>query len=106
MSELIEVFCSENTLEAQMKVHLLEQCGIHPTLVGENMASMIGMGGHAAPCRVLVPEGQVTQALDILRNFEAVKEVKVSVEPSNCPSCNAEWEPRFSLCWNCQTPLG
>jgi hypothetical protein len=106
MSELIEVFRSENTLEAQMKAHLLEQCGIHPTLIGENLASMIGMGGHAAPCRLLVPEDQAQQALEVLRDFEAKKNVAATVEPSNCPSCDAVWEPGFSLCWNCQAPLG
>ena len=104
MSTLIEVFRSDNTLESQMKAQLLEQCGLSATLLGENLAAIIGMGGHAVPCRVLVPGEQVTQALAVLQTTEMQRR-NILTEPDNCPVCNAIWEPNFTVCWNCQTPL-
>ena len=104
MNNLVEVFRSDNTIEAQMKAQLLQQCGLSSTLLGENLASMIGMGGNAVPCRVLVPEEQAMRAFEILQTLETAPEEPL-VEPDNCPKCNATWEPGFSVCWNCQAPL-
>jgi hypothetical protein len=104
MSKLFEVFSSQSTLESQMKAHLLEQCGLQPILVDENLASTIGMGNNAVPCRILISEEQAKQALEILNNYEKNKDTS-KIEPNHCPSCNADWEPGFSVCWNCQTSL-
>ena len=105
MSNTIEVYRSESTIDAQMKAHLLEQFGLHPTLLGENLASGIGMGGHAVPCRVFVPRVELERALTILADTSQNQQHNSPEEPTNCPACNAEWEPGFTVCWNCQTPL-
>ena len=104
MSNLIEVFRSESTLEAQMKAQVLEQCGLNPALFDENLASVIGMGTHAVPCRVLVPETQSAKAMEILQSLEVETE-NIIADPTNCPACNAEWEKGFTVCWSCQRPL-
>ena len=104
MSNLMEVFRSDNTLEAQMIAQLLEQCGLSPTLRGENLASMIGMGGNAVPCRVLVSEEQAVRAFEILQTLEEKSDGAI-ISPDNCPICHAIWEPGFTVCWSCQRPL-
>ena len=54
---------------------------------------------------VFVPENQVKKALQILHTDEQNQDAEPINEPSHCPSCNAEWESGFIVCWNCQTSL-
>ena len=103
MNHWIEVFRSDNTQEAQLKARLLEQYGLHPTLDGENLASLVGMGGHGLPCRVLVRAEEVAQAQQLLIKLEEDKPQALTDEPTHCPNCNADWEPGFIICWRCET---
>ena len=103
MNHWVEVFCSDNTQEAQLKARLLEQYGLHPTLTGENLASLVGMGGHGLPCRVLVKSEEVERAQQILITLEEEQAVVSTEGLTHCPSCGADWEPGFVICWRCET---
>ena len=45
MNHWTEVYRSDSTLQAQLKKRLLEQYGLKPVLLGDNLASLVGMGG-------------------------------------------------------------
>ena len=105
MNHWTEVDRSDNTLNAQLKKRLLEQYGLHPVLSGENLASMVGTGGLGLPCRVLVKPEEVDRAHEILSRVDGPKLVFSADEPVKCPSCGADWEPGFQICWRCETEI-
>ena len=105
MNHWIEVFRSDSTLEAQLKKRLLEQYDLQPVLSGDNLASLVGMGGLGLPCRVLVKPEDVERAQEILSKIDGPKLVFSADEPEICPSCGADWEPGFQMCWRCEAEI-
>jgi diguanylate cyclase (GGDEF)-like protein len=101
--ELVEVYRSDRTVLAQLVRTALEKNGLHPILVGENLAATVGMGGFLAPCRVLVPNLEEPDARVVI---EMMNEADDTIEvPETCPTCEAPWEKGFEECWQCQAPL-
>ena len=80
--------------------------GLHPTLVHQGLAALVGAAQHIMPARVLVPASEHAEATATLAVIDAM-EVRGSREgePKQCPACGVAWEPSFDECWNCQTPL-
>lgn len=103
--DLKEVYRSVRTFEAQLLATRLESEGLHPVLVGANLASMIGAGlNPIIPCRVMVPESELNEATAMMAVLDAMDEPG-QAGPEKCPACGEAWEPGFQECWSCQTPL-
>ena len=101
---LVEIYRSDSTAQAQLTAEVLKQHGLQPTLTGEGLASLVGMGGFALPCRILIPQSQVDEAREVLSALKAEQDTPTPAnEPTNCPACGADWEPGFEACWSCQT---
>ena len=105
MNHWTEVYRSDSTMNAQLKKRMLELHGLHPFLAGENLASIVGMGGLGLPCRILVKPEEVDRAKKILSRIDGPKLAFSADEPEKCPSCHVDWEPGFRVCWNCETEL-
>ena len=106
MADLVEVFRSSSTVEAQMLAQRLKDHGIKTALQGENLASSVGIASFVAPCRVLVRADQADEARAALAVLQASDELTDVVVPETCASCGEAWEPGFRECWSCQEPLG
>jgi hypothetical protein len=102
LADLSEVFSSANTVRAQLMAARLEQHGLHPTLVGENMAAVVGAGAFVVPCRILVPAREEGLARKTITELEAA-DASPPTEggPTHCARCGSAWEPGFDACWNC-----
>ena len=97
------MYRSGQTGLAQIVRSVLQEHGLHPILQGENLASMVGIGGHVAPCRVLVPRSEADDARVVIEMMEAGPTDQAV--PESCPTCEAPWEVGFEECWRCQAPL-
>jgi len=85
----------------------LEHEGVHATVVGANLAAIVGAGNNLLlPCRVLVPTHQLDDARALVAVLEEVDLHPRPEEPKLCPGCGVVWEPGFDVCWSCQRALG
>jgi hypothetical protein len=105
MDNWIEVFWSDDTIEAQILAKNLEQHGLSPHLLNPNLAALVGMGGVGLPCRVIVKPEEAERAKEVIRKRNGSKVISSEEEPINCPECNKEWEPGFRVCWHCETEI-
>jgi len=97
------VYRSDRTVLAQLVRTALEKNGLHPIIVGENLAATVGMGGFLAPCRVLVPHLEEPDARVVIEMMNEADDANAG--PETCPTCEAPWEKGFEECWQCQAPL-
>ena len=103
--DLVEVFRHQHTAVAQLAKSVLADHGLHPVLQGENLASTVGIGSFTVPCRILVPAREVDEAALVLAIMDEEAKKKPEGGPERCPACEAEWEPGFQECWQCQEPI-
>ncbi|MEN0061507.1 MAG: DUF2007 domain-containing protein [Myxococcota bacterium] len=103
MADLVEVFRSSYTAEAQIKASVLKDRGIQVVVTSPDLAASVGAGAHILPVRVLVPDHQAELARQTLAALEEVAAAQApSTGPKTCPNCGATWEPGFAVCWQCQ----
>lgn len=105
MADLVEVFRSESTVEAQLLAQRLRDHGIVIALLGEHQAAQMGMAPFIAPCRVMVREDQLAEAQAAIAVMAAADAAPAAPGPEACPACHEPWEAGFQECWNCQEPL-
>lgn len=108
MADLVEVYRDPRSEFARLIMIGLQQQGIRATLVGEHLSNLIGAGLAATPARVLVPDHELDDAravLAVLMADHAREEPNTEGQPTTCPACDAAWEPGFTVCWQCETPL-
>jgi hypothetical protein len=69
--KLIQVYSTEGQLEAEMVKGFLEAQGLNVTLSQESIGRTIGLSaGRLGQVKVLVPESQVTSAVELLEAME------------------------------------
>jgi vacuolar-type H+-ATPase subunit B/Vma2 len=69
--KLIQVYSTEGQLEAEMVKGFLEAQGLNVTLSQESIGRTLGLSaGRLGQVKVLVPESQVTAAVDLLEAME------------------------------------
>ncbi|MDF1518865.1 MAG: DUF2007 domain-containing protein [Brevefilum sp.] len=69
--KLIQVYTTEGQLEAEMVKGFLEAQGLNVTLSQESIGRTLGLSaGRLGQVKVLVPESQVTAAVDLLEAME------------------------------------
>jgi hypothetical protein len=69
--KLIQVYSTEGQLEAEMIKGFLEAQGLNVTLSQESIGRTLGLSaGRLGQVKVLVPESQVTAAVDLLEAME------------------------------------
>lgn len=69
--KLIQVYSTEGQLEAEMIKGFLEAQGLNVTLSQESIGRTLGLSaGRLGQVKVLVPESQVTSAVDLLEAME------------------------------------
>lgn len=106
VADLVEVFRSTQTADAQIKASLLIDQGIQAIVVEPNLAATIGAGSFILPAKVMVPRDQEELARLALKAFDEVAEAPAPVDgPTKCPNCGAPWEPGFTVCWQCEYEL-
>lgn len=105
MANLVEIFRTTQSAEAQLKASFLKDRGFRAVVMSADLAAGIGGGSVAVPTRLMVPEGQRDEAIVALEALDAVAEEAVETGPEICPACGASWEPGFDVCWQCQHEL-
>jgi vacuolar-type H+-ATPase subunit B/Vma2 len=69
--KLIQVYSTEGQLEAEMIKGFLEAQGLNVTLSQESIGRTLGLSaGRLGQVKVLVPESQVTSAVELLEAME------------------------------------
>jgi len=69
--KLIQVYSTEGQLEAEMVKGFLEAQGLNVTLSQESIGRTLGLSaGRLGQVKVLVPESQVTSAVELLEAME------------------------------------
>jgi len=69
--KLIQVYSTEGQLEGEMVKGFLEAQGLNVTLSQESIGRTLGLSaGRLGQVKVLVPESQVTAAVDLLEAME------------------------------------
>ena len=104
MSAWVEVFRHHEMAKVQLTEALLSANGLSPVVYGAHLASMVGIGSHVVPARVMVRAKLADEARTLLAVMESVAEEDLSNrdDPEVCPACGADWEPGFDVCWQCQ----
>ncbi len=106
MAELVEVFRSTRVQDAQLVRAALEAHGVVAHVLGEHLAGMVPLGRRFLPVRVMVAEAHEAEARTVIEVMNAMADEPPDAdEPTQCPKCNAAWEPGFDVCWSCQEPL-
>ncbi len=103
MGRLIEVLRTPDLQRAKLAVAALENLGLHPSLIAESLAEMLGAGSMLAPRRVMVPaaeEAEARAALAVLEGMVSPEGPRAD-DPERCPACGESWEPGFDACWSC-----
>lgn len=103
--DLIELGSYHSTQEAQVFASALRGHGLHPSVVNDGLANIIGVGYHIVPTRILIPEVEYPDAIVLVEIIKAKMEEPPAPGPKNCPACGESWEPGFSVCWSCSEPL-
>jgi len=69
--KLIQVYSTEGQLEAEMIKGFLEAQGLNVTLSQESIGRTLGLSaGRLGQVKILVPESQVTSAVELLQAME------------------------------------
>ena len=101
---MTKVFVAKHPTEAHMIAGMLATHGIHAEVRGEALFSVRGevpVAGSTLPSVWVLDDGQVQQALDLLRDSPAFTEDG----PWICAQCGESVEPQFTQCWNCGAPI-
>ena len=103
MADLVEVLRTPDLAEAKLVVAALEERGLTPTLLAENLAATLGASSVIIPRRVMVPETEEAEARATIEVMRAMAEADPDTrsDPEICPHCAAPWEPGFDVCWQC-----
>lgn len=102
MANLVELMATPNRVEARLVATVLEEAGLHPTILSEGLASVLGAGEIAIPCRVMVPQSELEEAGSMVAEMQrAASRETEGGAPDHCPDCGATWEPGFDVCWQC-----
>ncbi len=99
--KVTEVFRTYQQAESVLMAAALRQHGLHPTVFGDHMAAMAGIGIYVDPIRIMVPRAEVLEARAVVAIIETVAKEEISDDISACPACEAQWEPGFDVCWQC-----
>ena len=105
MDKWVEIFRSNNLLEAQMISQLMEQHGLKSFLIDDNMTNLVGMGGIGLFCRIMIEGKEYDRAKRLLMKIKGPKLIFSSEIPKKCPNCGVDTEPGFDICWNCEAEL-
>ena len=103
MADLVEIFRSGNSARAKLVHSALTAHGIRSTLVGADMAGLVGAAGFLVPARILVAESTADDARALIAVMDAFTDEDPSErgDPEVCPHCGEAWEPGFDRCWGC-----
>jgi hypothetical protein len=100
------LYRASDLAEAHLLRDLLEEDGLHATIVNENLASLAG----ELPFGLIVPEVWIPDSRDVFMARAVLKEYlerKGKPDPGErrCSAC-AELSPgNFDLCWSCRRPF-
>lgn len=104
--EVVDVYMAANGPQAHFLKGLLDDAGIDARVVGDALQA----AGYntVTPPHLWVRADQAEAARNVLRVWEAhANDLSLEDRPPPswiCPTCRAEVDADFELCWQCQTP--
>ena len=98
---MTRVFTARHPTEAHLIANMLSARGIRAEVRGEALFSTRGevpVTASTLPSVWVIDEGQVTEALALLRDRASTFS---DDQPWTCPRCGESVESQFTQCWNC-----
>lgn len=108
-TDIVEVYCAPNTVEAYALKNVLEDAGIRTRVVGDMLQAATGdlpLGFDSQP-RLWVARSDETRAKQLLDECEQSHQIAqdgVAAATWRCAHCGEEVESDFEVCWNCEQP--
>ena len=104
--QVVDVYVAANGPQAHFLRGLLADAGIDARVVGDALQA----AGYntVTPPHLWVRADQVEAAREVLTDWEAQSHQPPHEDRApptwDCPTCGAEVDADFDLCWQCQTP--
>ncbi|MBI3865491.1 MAG: DUF2007 domain-containing protein [Planctomycetia bacterium] len=108
-SEIVNVYCARNLIEAEFLKNILADAGIESRVIGDAAVILAGMlqNDEGVPC-LWVRRSDESRARGILTDFEQRRNGPHSDNDPpatwKCSACGELVDDEFDLCWNCQNP--
>jgi hypothetical protein len=102
--DVAEVYCARDSATAHRIVAMLAAHGIPARVVNEDLDGVVGgmnFLGFFLP-RVWVPRSLAERATSLIEEME--QPGKADESAWSCPSCGADVDSGFDVCWNCGRP--